>query len=354
MVQSAPETRNIIFDTRSILIVIGMGLLIWVLYILHDLVFMVCIAALLAAVLYPAVDWLKTKKLPRRLTILVLYLLVILFFGVTAFLLINMLIEQGHQFLARLPFYLAATVQFAEQLPFFERDGTLFNQILENLNTFITQAIQFVFSKLSYLFAFLKGIVGLISILVFTFYFLTDAPYFESVLLHAFPKNKRADISGRLRRLAKEVGYYLRGQAIVMSFVGILTFVGLSFLGVRYALILGMLAGILDIMPVIGPLAASAFGLLVILGQAPSLVVGAAIVYFVVQQVENYVLVPLILGRTLGLHPFWILVSILVGASLLGIAGVLLAIPATLALRLVFNPESAFWLPTQNNKASSS
>lgn len=315
----------------GLLLLLGLGAL----YMVRELVVLLLLSCVLAASLYPPVAWLKKRHFSRRISILLFYLLFLLIAVGFGFGLSTLLISQGKQFFAHLPLYLDSAGRFLRQIPFISTDEELLALLSRNLETLASHLAKFVFSSLDYLLVVFNGVLGLMTVLVFTYFLLSDTEYFEGVVLKLVPPPSRSRVRELLQAVALKVGFYIRGQLMVMALMGILTSVGLAIIGVPYALVLGSLVFVLDIIPIVGPIAASAFGVLIALGQDPVLAVWAALVYFIAQQTESYVFSPMILGRTLGLHPFWILFSLILGGALLGIPGVFLAVPTAATVRLL-------------------
>jgi predicted PurR-regulated permease PerM len=244
--------------------------------------------------------------------------------------------EQLDQLIHKLPTYSESATELLGRLPLWPNQTDLINLITDNLGSLSQQVLNVLVSSVNYVMSFIKGLFGILTILVFAFFLMTDTEYFEHLALKIVPESQRKTISLFLRKLAKQIGLYVRGQFLVMTAVGLLTGVGLALIGVHYALVLGLLSFLLDLIPIIGPLFATALGILVTLGENPNLVPWALLVYIVAQQIENYLLYPVILGRAVGLRPFWILLSLMCGGTLLGIVGVLLAIPAAITIHLIY------------------
>ena len=135
-------------------------------------------------------------------------------------------------------------------------------------------------------------------------------------------------------KIQNKIARWLLGQLILSGFIFLFTYIGLSVLGVRSALALALLAGLLEIVPYLGPILSAIPAVFVAFVQAPPLALFTGLLYLVVQQVENYVLVPKIMGRTIGANPVVILVAVLVGFKLAGIVGMLLAVPVVSAIQV--------------------
>lgn len=324
--------KRVSIAPRSILLAIGLLLLLWLLFQIRQILLVLLLSCLLAAALSPAIAWLKKRHFPRQLSILGFYLLFLLMAGGVVLLLSYVLVEEGRQFLELFPSYLDSAMRFLSRLPFIEQNERLIAAFTRETGSWVARGIGFLLSTLNYALVILQSIWGIVTLLVFSFYLLADAEHFEHAVLRLFPTDQRETARRFLSSIAKKVGAYVRGQLLVMMTVGVVVSVGLAIVGLEYALVLGVLAFLLDIIPIIGPIVAMIFGILVALGQDPVRVIWVVLVYFAVQQVENYYLIPHVIGRTTGLHPFWILLSILIGGALLGVIGVLLAVPTAITL----------------------
>lgn len=163
---------------------------------------------------------------------------------------------------------------------------------------------------------------------VFAFYILVDLPRFRSVAVRLVPPNYRAELSEVGAKLGRVVGGFIRGQLVIAVFVGVASSVVLALVGLRFWLVIGVIAGITNLVPLIGPLVAGALGVVVALlteglGQAVLVAVGLT----AIQQVDSNVMSPLVMGRTVRIHPFAVLLGILVAGMLYGVFGMLVAVP---------------------------
>jgi predicted PurR-regulated permease PerM len=331
----APMDVKIQVSLKTVGLVLGLVGLFWVLSLAWEFFLLLLLSGVLAASLYPPVAWLKNRNFPRRLSILGFYLLFLILSVILVAGLATMLLDQGRQFFQHLPGYLASAGDFIRTLPFIDQDQELLTLLGRHLETIAAQVVKFLFSSLDYLFVVFGGLISVLTVSIFTYFLLTDTHYFESTMLRVVPPPQRSKVQGLMRAIAHKVGFYIRGQLLVMALMGILTGVGLSIVGVPYAAVLGALVFALDIIPLVGPILATFVGVVVALGQDPMMAVWALLVFFVAQQLENYVFAPMILGKTLDLHPFWILLSLILGGALMGIVGVILAVPLAATIRIL-------------------
>lgn len=180
------------------------------------------------------------------------------------------------------------------------------------------------------------GLVGMtlnaILVLFLTAFFVVEAKEIWTALLQWVPIQNRARCASLIVPLQLRLGSYVRGQFLVCVAVGSFFAVGLKMVGLKYALAVGVLAGLLNLVPYVGSLSATMFALVVAFNQSPMMCVMTLGVFMVEQWAESTFIVPQLLGRTVGLHPLLVMFSILIGGSLLGVAGALVAVPVTLIL----------------------
>jgi predicted PurR-regulated permease PerM len=184
-------------------------------------------------------------------------------------------------------------------------------------------------------FGVVSGLVWIVLILLVSFYLLKDSPRIHRTIHDTLPPAYQGDFVHLADEINEVLSNYLRGQLALAVVVGIMTGVALAIIGVRNALLLGVLAGMLEIVPSVGPIIASLPAIAIAFFQGSThmalpnhlfalLVIG---VYTIIQQIENNFLVPRIIGSSVNLHPIIVIFGALAGASLAGILGVLLAVP---------------------------
>ena len=176
--------------------------------------------------------------------------------------------------------------------------------------------------------------ISIISIIVITAYLLADTPRLGNFISQFIPAERKADADILFRALTRVVGGYLRGQAITSLCIAIFTFILLRIVGVPNALAFAMLAGFADVIPLIGALIATAPPVAAALQDSATKALVVLVAMVAYQQFEDRLLVPRVYGRTLNLPPVIVLIAVLAGAELLGVTGVLLALPLTAAGRV--------------------
>jgi predicted PurR-regulated permease PerM len=216
------------------------------------------------------------------------------------------------------------------------------------------------FSAKSLIALFPQAVTKAFSVLIFlfsAFYFLKDGNKFISLLLRFVSLKKRSDISSLLTEIADVFGKYLRGQIFLVFLVALTLFIGLSFLGVRYSLLIAIFSGFAELIPIIGPLAA--WGIAGIVGllygskaftDPTQLLLFVSILYLVLRQIQDYVINPYVLGRLTKLHPLVVLFAVVLGGHFYGVLGLVMAVPFAAMIKIVL--EHFFFERSQKEKIS--
>jgi predicted PurR-regulated permease PerM len=179
-------------------------------------------------------------------------------------------------------------------------------------------------------------VIGLIVIPFWLFYILNDESQVKSGVMQALPQQLRADVQCMASLIDDVLSAYIRGQLLLCLFVGGMATIAMFFIGVPFALVLGIVAGIFEALPYVGPILGAIPAVVVALLSDPGSAVWVALAFFGIQQVENLVLVPRISGESVKLHPAMVMVVLVVGNELAGFWGMLIAVPVTAVIRDMF------------------
>lgn len=208
---------------------------------------------------------------------------------------------------------------------------------LRNLSMFVTDAFQKALKRSVTAISYTTSLVlGATIIPFWTYFLLRDYEQLRHSLYQSLPDALQADVRSVAKMLDRTIGAYLRGQILLMGIMGVLQTLVLTIVGVDYSLLLGALAGLLEIVPSIGPTVAAVPAILIALARSPGLALLTAGAAILVQQVENSFIVPRVLGRTIGLHPVVMMVMLVIGTEIAGFAGLMLAPILTAVLRDVY------------------
>jgi predicted PurR-regulated permease PerM len=182
-----------------------------------------------------------------------------------------------------------------------------------------------------------SGVLNTILVLLITLYLVVDGHRVREYFLSYFPPSQRPRLRHITGRMGARMGGWLVGQITLCVVIGSLSYVGLSLLGIRGAVLLAVIAAIGEAIPIIGPIASAVPAIIVAATQAPLLAVGVLILYLVIQQLENNLLVPKIMERAVSLHPLAVVLSLLTGGELLGVIGTIVAVPVAAAVAVILD-----------------
>jgi predicted PurR-regulated permease PerM len=338
---------------RVTLLLVAAVVVALVLYLGREALSPFVVGLLIVWLLHPTVEWLHRRRLPRWLAILLVYALVVVVVILGVNLLVSAIVVEVRNFIEDLP-DLSARLQ--EQL---ERLGELYAaldippELRELINTELARLaaegiaidvsaiIRPVFTSVGSL---VGTIFGYLIIPVWAFYLLKDWVWLRAAFDRSLPPAWREDTLACVAIASQVFGRWIRGQLILCLTVGIATFIGLTALSVitgnpifaQYAVLLSVIAGILELLPIVGPILAAIPAVLITAtaGLVPALLTLG--LYFVIQQVENTVLVPRIQSEATDLHPAAVIFVIIVGAAVAGFLGAILALPLTAAGRDIY------------------
>lgn len=292
----------------------------------RDLEYIVFLAYIVMAALVPFVDWMDRRHIPRFLSILLAYVLlltpIILFF----YFLYPTVAAQTLSFFLHAPSNLDAT---AKKLHFSLPDS--------QVRSFLIPRIADIFSQTLTIASSVVGSIFLLFTFFFVnFYLLSDYNEIHETLTSLSPQRSRNQIKRILAEIESKLRVWAQGQVVLSLFVGVLTWLALLLIGIPYALPIGIFAGFLEFVPIIGPFIGFAPAVILAIPMSfPKLLltIGA---YIIIQQLESNFLVPQIMHRALKLHPLVVLLGVLTGAKLFGIFGALFAVPILTIVRVIW------------------
>ena len=311
------------------------------------------LAMLIVYLLNPLVVALERRGTPRWAGAGIAYLTFALGLGLLVAILAPLLAEQVRNFAEELPELGDRTVSGVNDL--LRRLGTDFrvsqslsgDRISEEVERFVSdeQNREAVLALLGGISGVAMGLVHALVVFIagpfIAFYTLVDLPRLSRWARDAVPPRHRAEADVLARKLGIVVGGYVRGQLLVATFVGLATSLGLWAIGLRFWLIVGILAGVTNLVPLIGPFVGGLVGVIIALvTEGPGLALLVVLVVTVVQQLDGHIVSPLVVGRNVQLHPIMVLLALLVAGTLYGIFGMLVAIPLVAAVNVI---AAHFW-----------
>lgn len=311
-------TRRIDISSKTVIFIAAFGILLWILFHILDIILLFFVAFILMSALAPLVHRLRRWGVPKILAVLLVFFLML---GAIVGLLT-----------AGLTPLLSQTSNLIQRL------GDTLNTLLQ-INIIDPSVIQQEMSRLSAQLVTIsvdifKNLISWVSVLVVTVYMLLDKEKLEDYATSFFGE-RQDHVRKLLSKIEDKLGAWLRGQAVLSAAVGVLVYLGLVVLGVEFALPLAIIAGLLEVVPVIGPIISAIPAILIGLTVSPLFAVAIGALYLVVQQLESHVIVPQLMKRAVGLNPLLVILAVSVGGRLLGVAGALLAVPIAVVILLV-------------------
>jgi predicted PurR-regulated permease PerM len=314
-------TSSTIF--RVLLILIGF----WFIYRIFDIVIMLFAAFIVASLVEPIARYLDRWKIPRALSVIVFYVLVLLILAGLITLIVEPVAIQSRQLATVVPSVINSLNELTPLIPRIEH-AALINSLQSGLLNFGDNIANLSWNVFTGTRSVIAGFVSFLFVFVIALYLVVERDALKKMAKLLTPTEHYSYVARMIERAQKSVGRWVVGQIVLGLMVGLLVGVSMWLIGVPYALLLGILAGVLEIVPAIGPLIAATPGVLVALTQGWVMGLTAFVVYVIIGQVESHVLIPNVMRRAVGLPPLVTIIAVIIGARLLGVLGIILAVPA--------------------------
>ncbi|MBI4036373.1 AI-2E family transporter [Candidatus Daviesbacteria bacterium] len=311
-------SRKIDISHKTIIFVTIFLLSLWIVYHILDLLLLLFVALIFMSALSPLISFLQKLKIPKVLGVLIIYLLFLGAIGGLLTVSFTPLIEETTKLALTLPSALA------DLLKVNNLDPNVIQSEVSNLSKNLFSTTRAIFDN----------IITIIFLLVLTFYLLLERENLEKRAAFLFT-GQEDRIQKLLMEIEGKLGAWLRGQLFLSLIIGVLVYLGLSVLQIPYALSLSILAAFTEVIPVIGPIISAIPAILLALTISPVLAAVVTAMYFVIQQLENHLVVPQVMKKAVGLNPLVVILAIAVGGRLLGIGGALLAVPIVVVLQII-------------------
>lgn len=314
------------------------GLLIWGVYLARQGILLTYVSALLAIGFSPLVRFIErqqlgigTHRLPRWLAIFALYVPVLGVLAALSFALLPILIHQSRELLLQLP-QLFQQAQWQLMRLGFLTSRMTFDDVLHQTPAHADT----VEAVLLTVWNLLGGVFGVATIFILTFYLLVESESLLDAFVKLCPATRRVEIRAACSEVTTKVSAWLTGQLILSVMVGLSSAIGLAVLGIPYSYVLALIAAIGELIPVVGPLLAALPGIALAATVSWQRMLVVTLFYLAQQQIESNYLLPRIMGRQVGLSAAVIIIVLLIGDSLLGILGAMLAIPTAAVLQVIW------------------
>lgn len=305
----------------------------WALWQLSSLVLLLLAAVVIASAAEPGVEFFLERKFPRPLAVVSVYVGVLAIIASVVWFFVPPVLAETSAVLALLPQYLSQAQSLG--LSFFPGAET---SLLDSVT-----ALQNAFSDtgagvLKFLSSLFGGVFYFLLTIIVSIYFSLSETGIDDFLRLVTPAKHREYVLGLWRRSQKKIGLWMQGQLLLSLIITILLYLGLSLLGVPYALLLAVFAGIMELIPVFGSFVAAVPGLLAVLALGDlTLVLIVAALYLVVNQFQAHLIYPLVVKKIVGVPPILVIIALLAGGQLAGLPGVLLAVPIAACIQELVN-----------------
>jgi len=318
-------------------------LCLWFLSWTQTVMFPFIIAGIIAYLFDPLADKLESVGLPRTASVLIILFISLGLFIVLGFLLLPALIREIQDLIVKIPQLAVKTTDFIQDmmprvLKYLRIDMAEFKQhFMGNIPTTFEQVLSNILKGVTGVSTFVSRLFNVILIPILTFYFLKDFDRIKEWVLDLAPSQYKKNIYFYSWRLNRILGQYIRGQIIVCTFVGVLTTAGLLIFKIPFALLIGLMTGLLNAIPFIGLYVSLGLALLTAFFCTNPLIAAITIggIFLVVQGMEAYVISPKIVGDRVGLHPLAVIMSVLVFARIFGFWGLLIGVPTAALLKFL-------------------
>lgn len=333
------------------LVAFGILVVVAVLFVARGALLPIVISVIVAELLFPIVANLE-RVLPGRarypgatrlVTIGIVYIVFFTLMVLLIYLTVQPIIREMQEFIQVAPqIYEQAKVTIEGWIQEFDRQvpatvQAQLDELLRSAGGLVGKAALGVLTKtISSVTGTISVVIGLVIVPFLLFYMLKDKEELIGGMYAILPERAARHTGNVLALIDGVIGSYVRAQLISASIIGVFVFIGLSLLGINFALTLGLLAAVLGLIPIIGTFIGAAPGLLVALATAPDRLIWVALLYIIVQFIESNIISPRIQGRALRLHPIFIMITLIIASEIAGLWGVLVGVPLLAAARDVF------------------
>jgi predicted PurR-regulated permease PerM len=332
------QRRLIVF---AVVTAAAAALILWLLFVIRGTLITVYISALFAMGISPLVRMIERQtvipigtRVPRWSAILLIYAVIIGTLVGIGMAVVPPLVQQAEELWRALPEKIAQGQQFLVRWGIISEPISLSDAVQQAPAAGATSVAATIFT---YLRNVVGGLVGVVSILLLTFYMLVESREIFSFFVRLFPKKQRARVAGISNTVTRKVSAWLGGQLLLSFLIGVTSAVALWAMGVPYFYVLALISAIGEMIPMVGPILSAIPAIFVAASVSPGLALGVTVFFIVQQQVENTVLVPKIMGRQVGLNAVTVIVALGIGSQLLGVIGAILSVPTAAILQVLFD-----------------
>lgn len=313
--------QKIEVSSKTIIFTVFFLIFLRILWLIRDLIFALFLAFILMSALKPIVRFLEKRRIPRSLGVITVFLITVFLIVFVLSFIIPPVVQESFYFFKNLPSLINSVFPNASFYLNVESLSKIFPDITQNF----VKVISGVFSNF----------IFIMSVIFFSFYFLLEEKFLKKFLDKFLEEKQSAKIVDIFDKVERRMGAWVWGELILMTVIGIMSYIGLTLLKMKYVLSLAIIAGILEVVPIIGPIVSAIPAFLV--AASTSWFTGFSVIalYFLIQQLENNLIVPFVMKKAVGLNPIIILIALTIGGKLGGFLGILLSVPIALLIETV-------------------
>jgi len=329
------EKRTVNISTGIILKVVIVILGLWFLYLVRDIIALFFVAVIITAAIEPAINWFNSKKIPRPLGVLIIYIIIIFILGLLFSFLIPSITNQFKDFSQNFPAYFEKLDEtFSGVEEYMQSRGFEFSsrEIIQGASDSLTRSSGNIFSTTI---GFFSGFISAIVVLSLTFYMSVKKDGMKKFLASITPDIYEKRAVYLAEKIKNKIGRWVVGQMSIMIMIFTLDFLALSILKVPYALALALIGGALEIIPYIGPIISTILAATVGFLISPMAGILTLVLYTAIQQAENHIITPQVMKKAVGLNPVAVILALLIGVKVAGVLGAILAVPTATAIGVI-------------------
>ena len=337
---------------KSILKVVGVLVGIYFLYFIKDLLLILFLAMILASLIKPVANWFRQHKMPAAFGVIIVYIVLIGSLVGAISILSPALLKEAKALFGSLDEYIKNAGQFFSR---FEAKSDLLDNLSEKIKSITSGDSSNILGQLvATVRGFFGGVVSGVLVLVIAFYLVIEEDGLKKMARGIIPPAYYGNFVELAVKIQQKVGAWLRGQLLLGLIVGTMAYVGLLILGIPNALVLAFIAGLTEMVPYIGPIFGAIPAVLLALAISPIKGLSVVILYFIIQQTENHLLVPKVMQKTIGINPVISILALATGFKLGGVVGALISLPVVAAVEVILREHIFERMHTQAALLSSS
>ena len=315
----------------SIILAVTFTILLSTFWFYQDFAFIVFLSLLLQLLLKPAVDFMEARRMPRAVASAIAIIAFILVLAALASIISRSVLPSFQRFVAELP----TIGQSLQQLPFLSDTDFIQDEFVNILDRLRSVGADLLRASLSFILVAFGKVIDFVIIIFVSFYLLKDGLTIKLWLADLFPDTARRRVLRLFDTLLIALRVYICSQLVMCFITGLVVFAYFKLMGLPYASVFALLSGISEFIPVLGPTVASALGIIMTASAARELTVQTALFYVALTQVNHNVVYPALVGKSLHLHPVAVILGVVFGGELLGAAGMFLAVPFIVIIKIV-------------------